>query len=228
MAAERAGRSEEARAVLMENKARKDEQEKAAEEHRRTYACDDDFVAKLAGIPVRHGNKMKVPELREACLVRGLDSSGLKGDMVERLAAYTPKIFPGGSRAIVAVAPQPAERPFGTLALISGGAARALGAAADEAHGVTVSVKKQLRNYLSEPAASQTTDPLDWWRANQAKFPLLTPLARDLLAMPGSTAALERAFSHAGRIWAPRRLRTDRKLGAAILMCHENIRLGVL
>ena len=41
---------------------------------------------------------------------------------------------------------------------------------------------------------------------------LVAPLARDLLAMPASTADLERTFSQAGRICTPRRLQIDPKL----------------
>ena len=43
-------------------------------------------------------------------------------------------------------------------------------------------------------------DPLDWWRINAVKFPLLAALARRLLAIPASQAQSERVVSSAGQI----------------------------
>ena len=42
--------------------------------------------------------------------------------------------------------------------------------------------------------------PLDWWRINAVKFPLLAALARRLLAITASQAQSERVFSSAGQI----------------------------
>ncbi|CAN0463050.1 unnamed protein product, partial [Ascophyllum nodosum] len=43
-------------------------------------------------------------------------------------------------------------------------------------------------------------DPLDWWRINAVKFPLLAALARRLLTILASQAQSERVFSSAGQI----------------------------
>ncbi|CAN0232733.1 unnamed protein product, partial [Ascophyllum nodosum] len=43
-------------------------------------------------------------------------------------------------------------------------------------------------------------DPLDWWRINAVKFPLLAALVRRLLTIPASQAQSERVFSSAGQI----------------------------
>ncbi|CAN0442995.1 unnamed protein product, partial [Ascophyllum nodosum] len=43
-------------------------------------------------------------------------------------------------------------------------------------------------------------DPLDWWRINAVKFPLLAALTRRLLTIPASQAQSERVFSSAGQI----------------------------
>ncbi|CAM9651177.1 unnamed protein product, partial [Ascophyllum nodosum] len=42
--------------------------------------------------------------------------------------------------------------------------------------------------------------PLDWWRINAVRFPLLAALARRLLTTPASQAQSERVFSSAGQI----------------------------
>jgi hypothetical protein len=43
-------------------------------------------------------------------------------------------------------------------------------------------------------------DILAWWKVNSSRFPILACLARDVLAIPISTVALESAFSTGGRV----------------------------
>lgn len=43
-------------------------------------------------------------------------------------------------------------------------------------------------------------DILSWWKSNQARYPVLSRLARDVLAIQVSTVASESAFSSSGRI----------------------------
>ena len=43
-------------------------------------------------------------------------------------------------------------------------------------------------------------DILSWWKANQVTYPVLSCLARDVLAIQVSTVASESAFSSSGRI----------------------------
>lgn len=85
----------------------------------------------------------------------------------------------------------------------------------------------QLKNYEDEPPLELEANALKWWRQKQERYSLLVPLARDLLAMPGSTAALERAFSSAALIWSAKRATIDKELGCDILFCHENIKRGL-
>ena len=70
-------------------------------------------------------------------------------------------------------------------------------------------VKKQLASFKAEPQSGVESDPLAWWEDKQTRYPLLAAAARDLLGVPGSTAALERAFSNAGTIFGPKRARLD-------------------
>ena len=46
-------------------------------------------------------------------------------------------------------------------------------------------------------------DILAWWKVNSSRFPVLSHLARDVLAIPISTVASESAFSTGGRILDP-------------------------
>ncbi|XP_052287364.1 zinc finger BED domain-containing protein DAYSLEEPER-like [Citrus sinensis] len=69
--------------------------------------------------------------------------------------------------------------------------------------------KSELELYLEEstlPSISQF-DILSWWKNNQGKYPILAKIARDFLAIPVSTVALESVFSTGGRHLSPHRSR---------------------
>ena len=46
----------------------------------------------------------------------------------------------------------------------------------------------------------QNFDILRWWKLNAPRFPILSHMARDVLAVPVSTVASESTFSTGGRI----------------------------
>ena len=58
----------------------------------------------------------------------------------------------------------------------------------------------ELTRYLQEEALDEDADPLAWWRDNQARFPLLSKLARKYLTVCATSTASERVFSTAGNI----------------------------
>ncbi|XP_057981182.1 zinc finger BED domain-containing protein RICESLEEPER 3-like [Malania oleifera] len=62
--------------------------------------------------------------------------------------------------------------------------------------------KSDLERYLSEAPeeGSQEFDILGWWKINNPRFPILSQLARDVLAIPIATVASESAFSTGGRV----------------------------
>lgn len=62
--------------------------------------------------------------------------------------------------------------------------------------------KSELDTYLEESCEEDTLDfdVLGWWKKRVAKFPILSSMARDFLAIPLSTVASESAFSSGGRI----------------------------
>ena len=66
-------------------------------------------------------------------------------------------------------------------------------------HGIGCS---DLEEYLSEKPKvfTEEFDILGWWKVNAIRFPVLSQMARDVLAMPISTVASESAFSTGGRI----------------------------
>ena len=86
-------------------------------------------------------------------------------------------------------------------------------------------IKKELLHYAAQPEEQHANAcPLEWWRQRAWQMPTLARLARDTLGMPGSSHALERAFSHAGRGADARlRPRLAPRTACAIIMAHENV-----
>jgi hypothetical protein len=59
--------------------------------------------------------------------------------------------------------------------------------------------KAELQIYFSESRSSNgEEDVLNWWKINQSRFPTLAKMARDYLAMQGSSVPSERGFSQSG------------------------------
>ncbi|XP_052181296.1 zinc finger BED domain-containing protein DAYSLEEPER isoform X2 [Diospyros lotus] len=52
----------------------------------------------------------------------------------------------------------------------------------------------ELTHYLSEPPAPIPTDVLEWWKLNSARYPRLSVMARDFLAVQATSVAPEELF----------------------------------
>ena len=59
---------------------------------------------------------------------------------------------------------------------------------------------EELQEYLVTRVASRQTDILHWWRAQETNFPTLAAMARDVFAIPATSATSERAFSLARHV----------------------------
>nr|QBG82645.1 zinc finger BED domain-containing protein RICESLEEPER-2-like [Papaver somniferum] len=67
------------------------------------------------------------------------------------------------------------------------------------------SASEELTRYFAEPEPStfeemKNFDILGWWKANEKRYPVLSCIARDVLAVPVSTVASESAFSLGKRV----------------------------
>lgn len=65
--------------------------------------------------------------------------------------------------------------------------------------------KSELDNYLEEgcficEADATPFDALQWWRSSSLKYPILSCMARDILAIPITTVASEATFSAGSRV----------------------------
>jgi len=70
--------------------------------------------------------------------------------------------------------------------------------------------------YLSEPIEPHHKfDPLQWWQADEHRFPILRYMAFDLLAVTATSAVDERTFSKAGHVLNDERWHTSNSLAEA-------------
>uniref|UniRef100_A0A803N6A5 Transposase n=1 Tax=Chenopodium quinoa TaxID=63459 RepID=A0A803N6A5_CHEQI len=75
----------------------------------------------------------------------------------------------------------------------------------------------------SSVAPSYTLNDKAWWNAETSKYPTLSRIARDILAVPISTVASESAFSAGGRVVSSHRSRLHQDTVEA-LMCLQSWR----
>ena len=74
---------------------------------------------------------------------------------------------------------------------------------ADTAAKPTEGVGAELYAYVTEPILDESTDPLLYWKLNATKYPSLCKVALEYLTIQASSAAVERIFSIAGKIFKP-------------------------
>ena len=78
--------------------------------------------------------------------------------------------------------------------------------------------------YISEPCTEMLENPLVYWQINSNTFPLLSNLARKHLAIPATSAPVERLFSIVGKVFRPERCRLNDKTFEQLMMvkCNAN------
>ncbi|KAL0452195.1 UNVERIFIED_CONTAM: Zinc finger BED domain-containing protein RICESLEEPER 4, partial [Sesamum latifolium] len=83
--------------------------------------------------------------------------------------------------------------------------------------------QSELDIYLHEEIVndSPTFDIIDWWKSHSPKFPMLSRLTRDVLAMPISTMATESAFSIGGCIINNFLASLPPKMAQALICCQD-------
>lgn len=71
-----------------------------------------------------------------------------------------------------------------------------------------VNLTSELYRYLNEyPLETPLQDPINWWKSHSAKLPQLSLMARDYLAIPGTSTSSEPAFSGGRRLITDTRTR---------------------
>lgn len=78
--------------------------------------------------------------------------------------------------------------------------------------------------YEKEPVIDPDgRDPIEYWKQNKHRFPILSEAARKYLAVPPTTVASERAFSKTGKIYSPQRMRLEPKKAEQLLFLNCNL-----
>ena len=92
--------------------------------------------------------------------------------------------------------------------------------------GIGGSKQTELDVYLSESIIEEegSFDILRWWKLNAERFPILSSLARDVLAVPISTVASESAFSTGGRVLDCFRSSLSPKIVEALICSQDWLR----
>ncbi|KAJ1688578.1 hypothetical protein LUZ63_019968 [Rhynchospora breviuscula] len=91
--------------------------------------------------------------------------------------------------------------------------------------------KSELEEYLSDALDENSLDVefdiLSWWRLKAAKYPILSRLTRDILAVPISTVASESTFSNSGRTLSPIRSSLNDESIEALICTQDWLRASV-
>ena len=61
-------------------------------------------------------------------------------------------------------------------------------------------VKEEVNDYKTADCIELESNPLEWWRTNELKYPHIAKMAKFYLAVPATSVASERVFSTAGDI----------------------------
>jgi len=88
----------------------------------------------------------------------------------------------------------------------------------------------ELENYLRDPKLpfyadsdqKRVNNPLDWWKANAAKYPTLAVMAKKYLCVPATSAPVERLFSRAGLTITEKRNRLQDDVAADLIFLRAN------
>jgi hypothetical protein len=83
-------------------------------------------------------------------------------------------------------------------------------------------VLEELRRYKAEPAIDFGAKPLKWWLKNASRFPRVAAVAREMLAIPASSANVERLFSRSGLTCTDLRNNLDPELVEMIMWLVGN------
>ncbi|ODM86539.1 Zinc finger BED domain-containing protein 4 [Orchesella cincta] len=87
--------------------------------------------------------------------------------------------------------------------------------------------KSEIDFYLEELASDQSACPLEYWKINCKRFPVLGRIARKFLAIPATSAGVERIFSVSGAIARARRSKiSTKKIAELLMLLFILVRLG--
>jgi hypothetical protein len=84
-------------------------------------------------------------------------------------------------------------------------------------------VEDEITSYFLMPIARENKNPLDWWKAKQEIFPILSIIAKKYLGIPATSVASERLFSDAGNHITAKRNSLDPGLLEKMIFLKRNM-----
>lgn len=89
---------------------------------------------------------------------------------------------------------------------------RLLGRVKQSMSTIPMRAKMEITSYLQEEVIDGDDKPLEWWKKNRSRFPLMANMAKKYLCITATSTPSERVFSAAGNIVTPHHnlLRPDR------------------
>ena len=85
------------------------------------------------------------------------------------------------------------------------------------------SAEEEFEEYLRVPQINGSEDALKWWKDNDSKFRNLARMARQYLAVPASSASVERLFSSVGLVKSDLREKLLDKTTVDIMFAKHNL-----
>ena len=83
-------------------------------------------------------------------------------------------------------------------------------------------IKLEMMDYERLPLASEDQGVLGWWRDNEKTLPILSKIARKIMAIPASSGKSERVFSTGGNFVTSKRTRLNAKKVESLIVIKEN------
>ncbi|XP_053268172.1 tRNA (cytosine(38)-C(5))-methyltransferase isoform X1 [Pleuronectes platessa] len=103
-----------------------------------------------------------------------------------------------------------------------------LGSSSEEGDGssgdddVNTKVREEVLRYFGEKKLSKEENPLQWWKNNMDKYPIMARLAKSYLCIPGTSTPSERLFSAAGNIASKKRASLSQEHVDMLTFLHCN------
>ncbi|CAI0385075.1 unnamed protein product, partial [Linum tenue] len=83
---------------------------------------------------------------------------------------------------------------------------------------------RDIGDAINEEIDDRKFDILKWWARNSVRYPILSEMVRDILAVPVSSVASESAFSCGGRVLSPFRSSLSLNIVKALICAEDWIR----
>ena len=82
--------------------------------------------------------------------------------------------------------------------------------------------ESELKGYVLKSTNPGNSDPLSFWKDHEDTYPKLAILAMRYLAVPASSAPVERLFSIAGKVFRPDRCNLSDKTFETLMFLRAN------